>query len=292
MNILTFDIEEWYIEKVYHGGRQEKYAEFDRLLDNILDLLEKEKTKATFFCLGEMAISFPEVIKKIDLRGHEIGCHSHTHIWLNKLSREDVLEDTRKAINALEDCIGKRVISYRAPAFSIGENNKWAFEVLAECGIERDASIFPAQRDFGGFSSFTEKEPVIISYQGIEIKEFPISILKFLGKEIVYSGGGYFRFFPISFIQNQIKKSNYTMTYFHIGDLMTDKYKLQSKKEYETYFKEPGTLINRYKRYIKSNLGTKSAFPKLQTLIETNKFQNLEQIDKEYNWNKKDIVCL
>lgn len=291
MNILTFDIEEWYIEKVYHGGRQEKYVEFDRLLDNILDLLEKEKTKATFFCLGEMAISFPEVIRKIDLRGHEIGCHSHTHIWLNKLSREEVLEDTRKAINALEDCIGKRVISYRAPAFSIGENNKWAFEVLAECGIERDASVFPAQRDFGGFSTFTEKEPVIISYQGIEIKEFPISTLKFLGKEIVYSGGGYFRLFPLTYIKNKIRKSNYTMTYFHIGDLLSDQHKFKSKKEYEIYFKEPGTLINRSKRYIKSNLGMKGAYNKLEKLIQTTEFINLEEADKTIDW-KKNIIKL
>ena len=292
MNILTFDIEEWYIEKVYHGGRKERYLEFDRLLDNILDILDKNNTKATFFCLGVMAKDFPYVIKKIYDRGHEIGSHSNKHVWLTKLSKQEVREDTRISIDSLEQLIGEKVLSYRAPAFSIGEENKWAFEILAECGIKRDASVFPAQRDFGGFSTFTEKEPVIISYQGIEIKEFPISTLKLLGKEIVYSGGGYFRFFPISFIQNQINKSNYTMTYFHIGDLMTEKYKLQSKQEYETYYKEPGTLINRYKRYIKSNLGIKSAFPKLQTLIETNKFQNLEQIDKEYNWENKDVVSL
>lgn len=292
MNILTFDIEEWYIEKVYHGGRKERYLEFDRLLDNILDILDKNNTKATFFCLGEMAKDFPYVIKKIYNRGHEIGSHSNKHFWLTKLSKQEVREDTRISIDSLEQLIGEKVLSYRAPAFSIGEENKWVFEILAECGIKRDASVFPAQRDFGGFSTFTEKEPVIISYQGIEIKEFPISTLKLLGKEIVYSGGGYFRFFPISFIQNQIKKSNYSMTYFHIGDLITEKYKLKSKQEYETYYKEPGTLINRYKRYIKSNLGTKSAFLKLQTLIETNKFQNLEQIDNIYNWEDKDIVSL
>lgn len=77
------------------------------------------------------------------------------------------------------------------------------------------------------------------------------------------------------------------MTYFHIGDLITEKYKLKSKQEYEALFKESGTLLNRYKRYIKSNLGTKSAFPKLQTLIETNKFQSLDQIDKKHILPKK-----
>lgn len=89
MNILTFDIEEWYIEKSYHGGRKEKYAEFDRILAQILDLLDKKNTKATFFCVGEMGVDFPEVIKRIANRGHEIACHSNRHFWLNKLSRDE-----------------------------------------------------------------------------------------------------------------------------------------------------------------------------------------------------------
>ncbi|MDY4789563.1 MAG: polysaccharide deacetylase family protein [Bacteroidales bacterium] len=291
MNILTFDIEEWYIEKMYHGGRKERYLEFDRLLDNILDILDENNTKATFFCLGEMAKDFPYVIKQIYDRGHEIGSHSNKHFWLTKLNRDEVCEDTKSSIDSLEQLIGEKVLSYRAPAFSIGENNKWAFEVLAECGIERDASIFPAQRDFGGFSSFGRSEPAIISYKGIELKEFPISTTKLFGKEIVYSGGGYFRLFPLTYIKNKIRKSNYTMTYFHIGDLLSDQHKFKSKKEYEIYFKEPGTLINRSKRYIKSNLGMKGAYNKLEKLIQTTEFINLEEADKTIDW-KKNIIKL
>lgn len=64
MNILTFDIEEWSIEKDYHGGRKAKYAEFDRLLDHILNQLSDHDIKATFFCLGKIALDFPHVIKK------------------------------------------------------------------------------------------------------------------------------------------------------------------------------------------------------------------------------------
>ena len=148
MNILTFDIEEWFIEKNYFGGRTEKYSEFDAVLEKILNLLDEVNLKATFFCVGEMALSFSHVIKKIKKRGHEIGCHSNRHLWLNKLSYNEVIADTSNAIDNLEQCIGSKVISYRAPAFSIGESNKWVFEVLSNCGIERDASIFPAKREF------------------------------------------------------------------------------------------------------------------------------------------------
>ena len=284
MNILTFDIEEWFIEKEFDGNRDEKYAEFDAYLNRILLLLDEQSLKATFFCVGKMATDFPEVVNKIASKGHEIGCHSNVHTWLNKMTYEDALQDTREAVDSIEQCVGKKVLSYRAPAFSIGENNKWAFDILAECGIERDASVFPASRDFGGFSSFGYKEPVIIDYNGIKIKEFPISTATLFGKEIAYSGGGYFRFFPLLYVKKEIKKSPYSMCYFHISDLMTINCKPLSRREYEKYYKENGTIINRYKRHLKNNYGKKNAWKKLEKLIHTYDFTNLEIADKSLDW--------
>ena len=168
MKILTFDIEEWYIEQ-QDGGHAEKYAEYDRYLNAILDKLDDRKLKATFFCVGEMGKMFPEVIRKIQQHGHEVGCHSNIHTWLNKMTEAECREDTHRAVNSLEQCIGEKVKSYRAPAFSIGENNKWALEILAENGIARDASIFPAARDFGGFPHFGQKTPCIVEYNGIRM---------------------------------------------------------------------------------------------------------------------------
>lgn len=292
MKVVSFDIEEWYIEKVYDGGRNERYQEFDRYLRLILDKLDETYTKATFFCLGKIATDFPEVIRAISEKGHEIGCHSNEHLWLTKMSPEQLKKDTHDAIAALEDVCGKKVVSYRSPAFSIGQNNKWAFEILASEGIERDASIFPAQRDFGGFASFPTDNPTKISYNGIVLKEFPICLTKLMRKEIAYSGGGYFRFFPFRFIQNRIEKSPYVMTYFHIGDLLHNKGGVMSQKEYETYFKEPGTLQNRLIRYIKSNLGTKGAFDKMSKLIENNNFISLEKADSLINWDNVRIIQL
>ncbi len=286
MNILTFDIEEWYIEKKHHGGRKEKYAEFDAILGQILDLLDEVKVKATFFCVGEMARDFPHVIKRIANRGHEIGCHSDKHLWLNKISKSEVLIDTRNAIESIEQCIGKKVLSYRAPAFSVGESNPWVFEVLEKCGVERDASVFPTVRDFGGFASFSEKTPSLVSYGDTLIKEFPISTINILGNEVAYSGGGYFRFFPLLFIRQQMKKQSYSMTYFHIGDLISEMNKVMTRERYETYFKENGSLLNRYKRYVKSNLGTKGASDKFMKLIKSEKFINLSEADAMIDWSQ------
>ena len=287
MNILTFDIEEWYLEKVWFGAKDSKYAEYDRLLDELLLKLEKNGRKGTFFCVGKMAADFPKVVRKIHDAGHEIGCHSDAHQWLNKMSYEQAMEDTHAAVDALEQSIGQKVRSYRAPAFSIGSENKWAFEVLAANGITRDASVFPISRDFGGFPEFVKIEPTVVRYNGTEIHEFPIATTKVLGKDIAYSGGGYFRFFPLGFVKKEMERTDYTMTYFHIADLIPESDGIMSKEDFESYFKIPGTLKNRYIRHIKSNLGKKHAFEKMLKLVETEDFVNLERADAIINWNKR-----
>lgn len=287
MNILTFDIEDWYIEQAFHGARTEKYKEFDNYLNLILDTLDGCQTKATFFCLGKMANDFPNVVKKIAAAGHEVGCHSNKHQWLNKMTREEAFADTRTAVDSLEQCIGKKIKSYRAPAFSIGESNKWAFEVLEECGIERDASVFPAARDFGGFPSFSHKTPTVIELPGgASIHEYPISTANIFGKEVAYSGGGYFRFFPLSFVRREMARQDYTMTYFHIGDLLPETSGIMSRQAYEEYFKENGSYKNRLKRYLKSNLGKKNALEKLIKLIRSTEFDNIEEADKMVDWGE------
>lgn len=292
MNILTFDIEEWFLEKAYFGNHAEKYREYDSHLDQILDALDERGFKGTFFCVGGMATDFPDVVKKIEARGHEIGCHSFKHVWLNKMTEEEVMEDTRTSVEAIEQCIGKKVKSYRAPAFSIGNSNKWAFDVLIKNGITRDASVYPAERDFGGFSQFGEKKPALIYSERTVIKEFPICTTVLWGHELAYSGGGYFRFFPLSFIRKEMAKNDYSMSYFHIGDLVPVFSGVMNKTEFEKYYKIPGTLKNRYMRYIKTNLGTKKAFGKMLSLIATEDFVSLEQADKMIDWQQAPSIVL
>lgn len=292
MNILTFDIEEWALAKAGGYGTTERYAEYDAFLDRILDMLDERGIKATCFCTGLMAKDFPQVVKLVQSRGHEIGCHSNQHTWMNKMTEAEAREDTHTAVSALEQCIGQKVLSYRAPAFSIGESNKWMFEILAGEGITRDSSVFPAARDFGGFPAFSSQEPCTIKYGSIELKEYPISMTSFMRKQVAYSGGGYFRFFPLNFVRGRMEKSDYTMCYFHIGDLLPEIGGVPSKEEYESYYKDPGTIKNRYMRYMKTNLGKKGAFGKLKKLIFAENFVNLEQAGKSIDWNSVPKVKL
>lgn len=287
MNILTFDIEEWALEKNHFGNRKERYVEFEKVLNHILETLIKTNQYATFFCLGNMAVDFPEVIKRIHSFGHEIGSHSYSHLWINKMTPEDFRKDTKQAVHSIEDLIGEKIKSFRAPAFSIGESNKWAIEILHEFGIENDASIFPGVRDFGGFPNFTEQKPCIIRYNGIDINEFPIPLysLPILHKQIAYSGGGYFRLLPLSFVRKQMKQSDYNMCYFHIEDLLTEKAAFMNREEFENYFKESGNLSKRISRFLKSNVGRAKALNNLDFLIQSLSFCSIRDYLKVNSLN-------
>lgn len=293
MNILTFDLEEWYIEKAFHGGREFRYKEFDDTLTKVLDELDRHGIKGTFFCVGKLASDFPDVVRRIVSRGHEIGCHSYIHVWVNKMTEDVLFEDTTEALKALEDVIGMKVTSYRAPAFSITEKNPWAIQVLAECGIESDASIFPGPRDFGGYPSFPQDTPCKIEYEGSILKEFPIGMMSVLGRKIAYSGGGYFRLVPYWLASRMMSKRVYDICYFHLNDLIERKSrKLMSREDYEEYFMQPGTLKNRLIRFFKSNARIGDTYEKLSRLLLEHPFISIREADKMIEWDKMNTISL
>ena len=292
MNILTFDIEEWYLEKILYGGRSFKYKQFDETFLRVLDELDKFGIKATFFCVGKLATEFPEVVKIISNRGHEVGCHSNEHTWLNKMTEEQLRNDTIEALKALQDISGQKVVCYRAPAFSITPQNGWAVNVLAGCGIESDASIFPTSRDLGGYKGFPQDTPCIIEREGAVLKEFPISLTSVLGKRIAYSGGGYFRLLPYWLVNRAMQKRDYNICYFHLADLIHEEQKMMSKEDYEVYFKEPGTFKNRLARYVKSNVGTGDAYGKLHKLLSVHSYSSIQLANKLIDWNNINTIRL
>lgn len=290
MDILTFDLEEWYLEKTLHGGRKEKFKVFEETLERLLSDLESLHIHATFFSLGKMASEYPSIMRRIVDEGHDIGCHSDEHKWLTTMDPEELRKDAKDSIHALEDVCGKKVNSFRAPAFSITKNNSWAIEVLGECGIEIDSSIFPAARDFGGFPSFGCDNPCRITHGGITLKELPITIMDLFGKRMAFSGGGYFRILPYWMIKREMKKRDYNICYFHLSDLIPEQKKFMSKEQYEDYFKQPGTLKNRLIRYTKSNIGSGDAFCKLEKLMKVFSFTSVHDAVQTVEWDKTRIV--
>ena len=282
MKILTFDIEDWF--HLIENNQNQNISDWENFeyrikdnLDRILYLLERNNQKATFFCLGWVAKKFPELIKKIDQMGFEIGSHSNHHLPAFTQNKIEFRDDLVNSINIIEDLTNKKVKYYRAPSFSIKKENKWVFDELINHGIEIDCSIFPSSRSNGGFAGFPASEPLIISYNGKKIKEFPINIYKLLGKSIVFSGGGYFRLMPYFFINKMTKKSNYLISYFHPRDF--DKAQPMLKNL---------SYIQRFKSYV----GLNSSFTKLERFLNDFKFIDLKEADSIINWDKAKIVKL
>lgn len=221
MNILTFDIEDWYncdfISGDFDWDKHE--VRIYQGVDRILEELEKRNQKGTFFCLGWIAEKHPDVICSIQKQGHHIGCHSYQHELSFRFDEKTFKADTLKAKCLIEDVTGEKVNAFRAPGFSITKNNTWALYSLAEMGFKYDCSMFPAPHDYGGMPSYGEAVPKRIDVgDGRIIKEFPINIHPIMGKHIVFSGGGFFRLFPYWLINHWGKHSDYMMTYFHPRD--------------------------------------------------------------------------
>lgn len=272
MNILTFDIEDWYnCDFITNDFNWDKYeVRIYEGVDRILQELSTRNLKATFFCLGWVAEKHPNVIRSIYAQGHHIGCHSYQHELSFRFDRNGFKQDTEKSKKLIEDLIGESIDAFRAPGFSITDQNIWALEVLAELGFEYDCSLFPAAHDYGGFASYGKAEPAILSLaNGSQLKEFPINIKRFFGKEIVFSGGGFFRFFPYGLIKHWALKSDYIMTYFHTRDFDPGQPMIDSLP-----------MMRKFKSYV----GLSTSFTKFQKLLNDFEFVSVKDADKIIDW--------
>lgn len=273
MNILTFDIEDWFhCDFISDNITWTNYeTRIHQSTDKILKLLDEKKIKGTFFILGWISEKHPEVVKKIHEQGHEIGCHSLVHNLVHQMKPNDFRDDTARAVKAIEDTIGKKINIYRAPGFSITDKTPWAFEILHQLGIEIDCSVFPAKHDYGGFPNFGESKPALLKYKGIEIKEFPMNTHIVFNHNLVFSGGGFFRLFPYPIIKKWTKESPYVMSYFHPRDF-----------DYNQPMLPQLPLIRKFKSYY----GLKGAFHKFERWLNDFETMSLLQADKIINWDK------
>lgn len=282
MKILTFDIEDWFhILDFDETENLNSWNKFDsRLnygLDFIVNILSKSGYKAAFFVLGWVAEKHPEVIKRIINEGYEIGNHSYSHLLLYKHDKTRVKEDLAKSTKILQDISGTKIKYFRAPGFSIKNDTNWAFEILLELGIEIDSSIFPTSRGHGGYQGFPYSTPCKLNINGSILKELPINTHKLLGREIVFSGGGYFRLLPYNLQKQLYQKSDYLMTYFHPRDFDAKQPVLEN--------------LSRVRKF-KSYVGLKNSKQKFKKLLNDFKFVDIQTADKMIDWENVPEVKL
>lgn len=280
MNILTFDIEEWFHlldnESTKTINEWKNYdSRIHENMERIYAILEKHNQKATFFCLGWIAETYPEVIRDIVAKGYEIGSHTRMHQLIYEQTPKEFNKDVEFSIKRLEDITGQKVKYFRAPGFSIREDNKWAFEVLVKNGIEVDSSVFPAPRAHGGLPTYTEPVPSLLKYNGIELKELPINYHNVLGVPLIFSGGGYFRLFPYNLIKHWTSQSGYVMSYLHPRDFDASQPMIKGLP-----------LLRRLKAYV----GLRGTIKKLDNWLTDFDFVDVETAVKQTNWNEAPVV--
>ena len=81
----------------------------------LLDILDEYGVKATFFLVDTWVERFPELVKEIAARGHEIGNHSTTHPQMSRLSRGKILEELTIVADHIQALTGVRPTLFRAP---------------------------------------------------------------------------------------------------------------------------------------------------------------------------------
>jgi polysaccharide deacetylase family protein (PEP-CTERM system associated) len=226
-NAFTIDVEDYFQVSAFapHIPRSEwpiRECRIERNVDNILAMLDEHGAKATFFTLGWIAERYPGVVRNIIRGGHELASHGYGHERASDQTPESFFADINVAKLILEDLSGTEVKGYRAPSFSIGENNLWAFECLEKAGYRYSSSIYPIRHDHYGMPNAPRHAHAVGS-----LIEIPATTLRFLNRNWPASGGGYFRLMPYGLSRWMIERINRVdqlpaVFYFHPWELDVD----------------------------------------------------------------------
>ncbi|TAK84353.1 MAG: DUF3473 domain-containing protein [Betaproteobacteria bacterium] len=224
LNALSFDVEDYFqvtgFERVVSRADWEKFEpRFQIGLAKILETLERHEVRATFFFLGWIAERYPEAVREVARRGHEIGIHGYEHRLIYEQTPEAFEADLRRAIEAVRKSYDGPILGHRAPSFSIRHDSLWALEVLNGLGFRYDSSIFPFKRERYGIDGAPTRPYKVCG----GMLEFPMSTVSVLGKILPVAGGGYLRLYPYAVTKHAIAAMNAdgrpAMVYIHPWEL-------------------------------------------------------------------------
>ena len=208
-NALTIDVEDYFqvsamAPYIDRGEWDQRECRVERNVDRILALLDQHATHATFFTLGWVAERYPQLVRRIVSQGHELASHGFGHQRASDLSRADFTADISRAKRLLEDVGGVVVRGYRAPSFSIGKGNLWAFDCLRETGHVYSSSIYPIKHDHYGMPDAPRFAHTVAG----GLIEIPVTTLRMGSRNLPSSGGGYFRLLPYALSRWMIRRVN------------------------------------------------------------------------------------
>lgn len=165
--VLSVDVDEWYhcrwatgspksrwkdtqafFREHYHSDRPT--GELAAPTRRILDLFERHGVRGTFFVLGEVATYYPDLVREIEARGHEVGCHGFHHVDIDLLGQEGFERELRDGRRVLTSLLQRDLVGYRAPNLLLRD---YMIPILRESGFRYDVSVCTSRsllgKDFG-----------------------------------------------------------------------------------------------------------------------------------------------
>ncbi|MEO6526470.1 MAG: DUF3473 domain-containing protein [Gemmatimonadaceae bacterium] len=169
-----------------------------------LDLLDEFGISATVFVLGCVAERYPELVRWVRERGHEIASKGYQHRNIREMSRSELAEDLVRAREAIEQASGQRVVGCRVSDW-LSPSDAWALEVMAEQGYLYDSSMRPMLRSHA--HDPVTRRPHLHTVGDRSLWEFPISSVSLLGCDLPVAGGNWFRQLPHALVRRGLARS-------------------------------------------------------------------------------------
>ncbi|MBY0276185.1 DUF3473 domain-containing protein [Candidatus Binatia bacterium] len=238
LNAFSVDVEDWF--QVSDFEAQVRFEEWDRYESRVvantrrvLSLLDEFGVKGTFFILTWNAERHPELVEDIASRGHEVATHGYAHRLVYEQGRDLYRQDLERSQEILERLTGKRARGYRAPSFSVTAKSMWALDVMLECGIEYDSSIFPVQDSLYGVPGALRFPFVIHSLGARQLVEFPMTTTRVGKRNLPLGGGAYLRVLPYPYMRWGMRRVNKegqsAIVYLHPWEIDPDHPRLRSR---------------------------------------------------------------
>lgn len=270
-NVLSVDVEEYFHAAIFRAGAamgtKALESRVEQNVERLLALLHEHHATGTFFVLGEIAVDHPRVVRMIAGLGHEIACHGDRHEDVYRQNADEFRADIVRAKARLEDILGQPVTGYRAPNFSIGRAQEWAYSILIESGFEYDSSLYPISHDRYGRAE-APRFPYEIWREGTtRLVEFPVGTARMLGRNLPIGGGGYFRLMPFAWTERGFRRVNVreqrpVMFYLHPWELDPD------------MPRPPMAWRHRFRHYV----GVAEETAKLSSLLELYSFASAREV--------------
>lgn len=257
--VLTIDVEDWFHPLEPDPSRWDAFPRrAAAATTHLLDVLEEEGARATFFVLGDVARHSPRLVERILAGGHELGTHGMEHRFIYRQTPAAFADDLDRSIRLLSSIAGRRIDAYRAPYFSITHASEWALDVLRDHGIVHDSSIFPVRNPRYGIP----RAPRLPYRVRPGLWEWPVSTFPTPLGNLPFAGGAYFRLLPETLVHAAFRalrrRGEPVLFYLHPWEVDPGQPRLRTRSPFLTFrhYHGLGQTTDRLRRLLREAVWT------------------------------------